>query len=82
MQNVLRARLWDRFGHVPDAADKIENVLSSVLSGQFPPGWRREDVVEAFVDAFDAIWVAGVVAAAVAFVFVAALRQHTLLTSR
>lgn len=77
-QNVLKNRLYDRFGELPGAADEIRRIRDSVDEiQQLPKGWY-DGVLEAYVEALRGVWVAilgfSVLAALSSFL----IRQHVL----
>ncbi|KAL1837666.1 hypothetical protein VTJ49DRAFT_3542 [Mycothermus thermophilus] len=62
-QNVLRARLWDRFGHLPGAAEEIERIRDDLGElARLPEGWY-DGVIESFMEAFRGVWVMALVLA-------------------
>ncbi|PKS07999.1 hypothetical protein jhhlp_006611 [Lomentospora prolificans] len=51
-QNILKARLWERFGDRPDAADVIGRIRDDLGEiAHLPPGWY-EGVLRSFMEAF------------------------------
>ncbi|KAK5136764.1 hypothetical protein LTR08_002060 [Meristemomyces frigidus] len=55
-QNVVRVRLYDRFGGQPGAADEIRRIRDSIDEIQhLPPGWH-DGVIDAHVEALRAVW--------------------------
>ncbi|KAK3112337.1 hypothetical protein LTR53_011494 [Teratosphaeriaceae sp. CCFEE 6253] len=80
-QNILKTRLYDRFGGLPGAEDEIRRIRDSVDEIHFvPEGWH-DGVMEAYVEALRGVWAVVVgfsVLAAIASLF---LRQHTLYKS-
>ncbi|KAL1876586.1 hypothetical protein VTK73DRAFT_9250 [Phialemonium thermophilum] len=79
-QNVLRARLWARFGDLPGAADEIARIRDDLDElRRLPPGrWREGGVVASFVEAFRGVWFTALAMAVVGLVCVSLMRQHTL----
>ena len=78
-QNVLVARLWDRFGRLPGAADEIRRIRDDLGElGRLPDGWPRPAVLAAFVDAFRAVWFLLLGLALLGLVCVSLMRQHKL----
>jgi MFS family permease len=78
LENLLRRRLWEQFGHLPDAQREIDHILDAVLEGDFPAGWKREDIVGAFLDGFRGVWVMGVGVGILGFIAMSAMREHPL----
>ena len=55
-QNILKARLWERFGDRPDAADVIGRIRDDLGEiAHLPPGWY-EGVLRSFMEAFRGVW--------------------------
>ncbi|KAJ2906649.1 major facilitator superfamily transporter [Zalerion maritima] len=55
-QNVLKARLWERFGGLPGAAGEIARIRDDLDElSRLPEGWR-DGVIQSFMDAFGAVW--------------------------
>lgn len=77
-QNVLRARLWDRFGNFPGAAEEIEKICDDLKEiAKLPEGWY-EGVVLSFMEAFRGVWVMSLGLVAAGLVSVSLMRQHKL----
>lgn len=77
-QNILKARLWDRFGDYPNAAEEIRRVRNDLGAlKHLPEGWY-EGVIESFMEAFRGVWLTLLGLAFVALGCVALIRQHTL----
>ncbi|ODA79861.1 hypothetical protein RJ55_05458 [Drechmeria coniospora] len=77
-QNLLQARLWERFGAYPGAADEIHRIRNDLDElKHLPDGWY-EGVIDSFMEAFRGVWLTLLAMAAAAFVCVAMMRQHTL----
>ena len=77
-QNILRERLWDRFGHLPGAAEEIARIRDDLGELQrLPPGWH-DGVIQSFMDAFRGVWLTGLGLAVVGLVSVSLMKQHTL----
>ncbi|KAK1037428.1 hypothetical protein LTR33_016224 [Friedmanniomyces endolithicus] len=80
-QNILKARLYDRFGALHGAEAEIRRIRDSVEEIRHVPAGWHDGVMEAYVEALIGVWtviLAFSVAAAVASLF---LRQHTLYKS-
>lgn len=57
-QNILKARLWERFGDQPGAADIIRRVRDDLEEiSRVPPGWY-DGVLKSFMEAFHGVWLA------------------------
>ncbi|OAA36270.1 Major facilitator superfamily domain, general substrate transporter [Metarhizium rileyi] len=55
-QNILKARLWDRFGNQPDAAEEIRRIRDDLDElKHLPDGWY-DGVINSFMEAFRAVW--------------------------
>jgi hypothetical protein len=79
LENLVRARLWERYGDRPGAAADIEGILESVVNGRvLPDGWAMEDVVEAFTYGFAGAWGVGLVTAIVGVGVVCIMKEHML----
>ncbi|KAK7749507.1 hypothetical protein SLS53_000082 [Cytospora paraplurivora] len=77
-QNVLKARLWERFGSLPGAAAEIKRIRDDLDELQrLPDGWR-DGVIESFMGAFQGVWLTTWGLAFVALVSVSLMKQHTL----
>ncbi|OAA68724.1 major facilitator superfamily transporter multidrug resistance [Niveomyces insectorum RCEF 264] len=77
-QNILRARLWARFGHLPDAAAEIGRICDDLDElRRLPPGWH-DGVMQSFMDAFRGVWTTGLLLAVAGLVSLCLLKQHTL----
>jgi MFS family permease len=77
-QNILKARLWDQFGHLPGAAEEIERIRDDLAElGRLPEGWY-EGVIEAFMEAFRGVWLVGLALTVVALISVSLMKQHKL----
>ncbi|KAI7191581.1 putative major facilitator superfamily transporter [Hortaea werneckii] len=77
-QNLVKMRLYDRFGDVPGAADEIRRIRDSLDEiSHLPPGWH-DGVILSHVEALRGVWtvILGFVSlAAVASLF---MREFTL----
>lgn len=77
-QNILKARLWQRFGDYPDAAKEIARIRDDLGElGRLPDGWR-DGVIQSFMEAFRGVWLSALGMGIVALVCVSLMRQHTL----
>ncbi|KAJ4306486.1 hypothetical protein N0V88_001289 [Collariella sp. IMI 366227] len=77
-QNILKARLWDRFGDLPGAAEEIERIRDDLGElTRLPEGWYG-GVIESFMEAFRGVWVMALVLTVVALISVSLMRQHKL----
>lgn len=77
-QNILRKRLWERFGDLPGAAEEIERIRNDLGElGRLPEGWY-EGVIQSFMDAFRGVWLMLLGLAVVGIVSSAMMKQHKL----
>ncbi|KAL2157228.1 hypothetical protein VTH06DRAFT_6364 [Thermothelomyces fergusii] len=77
-QNVLRRRLWARFGHLPGAADVIGRIRDDLAElRRLPDGWYP-GVIDSFMEAFRGVWLMALALAVVGLVSISLVRQHTL----
>ncbi|OAA72540.1 Major facilitator superfamily domain, general substrate transporter [Cordyceps fumosorosea ARSEF 2679] len=77
-QNVLRTKLWERFGHLPGAAREISRIRDSLDElKHLPPGWH-DGVIQSFVDAFHAVALTMLGLALAAVLSIALMREHKL----
>lgn len=77
-QNILKARLWDRFGSLPGAAEEIKRIRDDLGElKHLPDGWR-DGAIASFMEAFRGVWLTGLGLALVGLICVSLMRQHTL----
>ncbi|KHO00326.1 Major facilitator superfamily domain, general substrate transporter [Metarhizium album ARSEF 1941] len=77
-QNILKTRLWDRFGDQPDAADEIRRIRDDLEElRHLPDGWY-DGVIDSFMEAFGAVWLTMLGLAIAALICVSMMRHHTL----
>lgn len=77
-QNVLKTRLWDRFGHLPGAAEEIARIRDDLSElGRLPEGWY-EGVIQSFMEAFRGVWLTALSLTVLALVSVSLMKQHKL----
>jgi hypothetical protein len=77
-QNILKARLWDRFGREPGAAEEIRRIRDDLDElKHLPPGWD-EGVISSFVEAFKGVWFTMLGLSIAALICVSLMRQHVL----
>ena len=80
-QNVLKARLWDRFGDYPNAEEQIKAIRDDIGElKHLPDGWY-DGVIASFVEAFRVVWLVLLALSIAGLVCVSMLRQHTLYTN-
>ncbi|KAK3945098.1 major facilitator superfamily domain-containing protein [Diplogelasinospora grovesii] len=78
-QNVLKARLWERFGHLPGAAEEIERIRDDLGElARLPNGFGYDDVIRSFMEAFRGVWLTALGIAAVGLICVSLMKQHKL----
>ena len=77
-QNILKTRLWERFGDEPGAAEQIRRIRDDLKELQhLPEGWRP-GVMASFMEAFHGVWYTMLGLCVLALVCVAMMKQHTL----
>lgn len=77
-QNILKARLWDRFGDLPGAAEEIRRIRDNLDElKHLPEGWN-DGVIQSFVEAFRAVWLTLLGLGVLGLICVSLMRQHTL----
>ncbi|PNP84645.1 hypothetical protein FNYG_02274 [Fusarium nygamai] len=77
-QNILKARLWDRFGAEPGAADEIRRIRDDLDEiKHLPEGWY-DGVISSFVEAFRGVWLTLLAFAIIGLICISLMRQHTL----
>lgn len=77
-QNILKARLWERFGDEPNAADEIRRIRDDLNElKHLPEGWH-DGVIASFMEAFRGVWLTMLGVSTLALICVSLMRQHTL----
>lgn len=77
-QNVLKARLWERFGDEPNAAEQISRIRDDLRELQhLPDGWY-DGVIASFMEAFRGVWFTLLALGIGGLICVSLLKQHTL----
>ncbi|KAK3326559.1 major facilitator superfamily domain-containing protein [Apodospora peruviana] len=77
-QNILKARLWDRFGELPGAAEEIARIRDDLGElRRLPEGWH-DGVIASFMEAFRGVWLTALGMVLVALVSISLMRQHKL----
>jgi hypothetical protein len=77
-QNVLNAKLWQRFTGYPDAAEEIARIHNNIAElKRLPYGWY-EGVINSFMDAFHAVFITLLGITLLGLVCVSLMRQQTL----
>lgn len=77
-QNILKARLWERFGDYPNAEEIIRRVRNDLSElKHLPKGWH-DGVIASFVEAFRGVWFTLLGLVLLALICVSLLKQHTL----
>ncbi|KAJ0308362.1 hypothetical protein COL5a_000738 [Colletotrichum fioriniae] len=77
-QNVLRVKLWERFGDYPNAAEIIGRIRDDLDElKNLPPGWKP-GVIDSFREAFGSVWYTMLGLSILALVFISLMRQHVL----
>ncbi|KAK3299420.1 major facilitator superfamily domain-containing protein [Chaetomium fimeti] len=77
-QNILRARLWERFGDLPGAAEEIERIRDDLSElTRLPAGWD-DGVIKSFMEAFRGVWVVALALTVAALISISLMKQHKL----
>jgi MFS family permease len=77
-QNVLRERLWARFGDLPGAEEEIEKIRDDLGElTRLPEGWY-DGVIRSFMEAFRSVWCLAVVLAVGGLISISYMQQHRL----
>ncbi|KAI0446138.1 major facilitator superfamily domain-containing protein [Xylaria telfairii] len=77
-QSTLRAELWKRFNGEKDAIRIINLILNDLGELQrLPQGWS-EGVIEAYMEAFQGVWLARVGCTVLALICIATMKQYQL----
>jgi len=77
-QNVLKWRLFDRFGRLPGAVDEIRRIRDSVEEVRhLPEGWY-DGVIAAYVEALNGVWSVVLGFAVLAALVSLFIREHIL----
>ncbi|KAI9814978.1 MAG: hypothetical protein M1826_002110 [Phylliscum demangeonii] len=77
-QNVLRTRLWDRFGDRPGAAERIARIRDSLDEIQRLPDSWQAGVRQSYMDALTGVFLTSLALAVVGAVISLFMREHTL----
>lgn len=77
-QNILKMRLWARFGDREDAGDAIKRIRDSFDEiGKLPAGWR-EGVMESYMDALRGVFGTACGLAVIGALISLGMREHKL----
>lgn len=77
-QNILKARLWERFGDLPGAEDQIRRIRDDLEElKHLPEGWH-DGVISSFMEAFRGVWLCLLGFSLAALICVSLIKQHTL----
>ncbi|KAI1180874.1 major facilitator superfamily domain-containing protein [Nemania sp. FL0916] len=77
-QNILRTELWERFGHLPGAAEEIKRIRDDINElNHLPAGWY-DGVTTSFQEAFRGVWLTMLGLAVLAVISVSLMKQHKL----
>ncbi|KAK5631198.1 hypothetical protein RRF57_006913 [Xylaria bambusicola] len=77
-QNVLKEKLWERFGDFPGAAEEINRIRDDIDElNHLPDGWP-DGVAASLQEAFRSVWFTLLGLAAIAVVTVSLMKQHKL----
>ncbi|KAL2179008.1 major facilitator superfamily domain-containing protein [Thermothelomyces heterothallicus CBS 202.75] len=77
-QNILRHRLWDRFGDLPGAADEIERIRDDLGELDRLPGGWYQGVIDSFMEAFRGVWVMALALTVAGLISISFVKQHKL----
>jgi MFS family permease len=77
-QNILKAKLWERFGDLPGAAEQIARIRDDLDElKHLPEGWH-DGVLASFMVAFRGVWLTGLGLMVVGLVFTSLMKHHKL----
>lgn len=77
-QNILKAKLWERFGDLPGAAEEINRIRDDLGElGRLPEGWH-DGVIASFMEAFRGVWLTAFGLTVIALISVSLMKQHKL----
>lgn len=77
-QNILKAKLWERFGDEPNAADEIQRIRDDLAELHYlPKGWH-DGVIASFMEAFQGVWLTLLGLSILGLISISLMRQHTL----
>ena len=77
-QNILKARLWDRFGDLPGAAEEIERIRDDLSElGRLPEEWYQ-GTIASFMEAFRGVWLVALALTVAALITGSMMKQHKL----
>ncbi|KAI9149402.1 Multidrug resistance protein fnx1 [Paramyrothecium foliicola] len=77
-QNILKSRLWQRFGDRPDAAEEIRRIRDNLDElKHLPEGWF-DGVMASYIEAFRGVWLTIVGLSVLGLISVSLMKHHTL----
>lgn len=77
-QNILKTKLWERFGDLPGAAAEIARIRDDLDElKHLPEGWY-DGVLASFMEAFRGVWLTALGLMVVGLVFTSLMKQHKL----
>ncbi|KAB5575515.1 major facilitator superfamily domain-containing protein [Coniochaeta sp. 2T2.1] len=77
-QNILRTKLWERFGDVEGAAEVIARIRDDLDElKHLPEGWH-DGVLASFMEAFRGVWLTALGLMVLGLVFTSLMKQHKL----
>jgi MFS family permease len=80
-QNILKIQLWQKFGALPGATDKIQRIRDSLDElRHLPPDWK-DGVLESYMDSLRAVFLTAMGIALLGLVTGSFMRQHILHTT-
>ncbi|OIW30314.1 major facilitator superfamily transporter [Coniochaeta ligniaria NRRL 30616] len=77
-QNILKTKLWERFGDLPGAAERIARIRDDLDElKNLPEGWY-DGVIASFMEAFRGVWLASLGLMVIGLAFTSLMKQHKL----
>lgn len=77
-QNMLKARLWERFSGEPNAAEEIKRIRDDLGElKHLPDGWY-DGVIASFMEAFRGVWLTLLGMSILGLLSISLMRQHKL----
>ncbi|KAI1462277.1 MFS general substrate transporter [Annulohypoxylon moriforme] len=77
-QNVLKTRLWERFGDLPGAAEEIRKIRDDLDElNHLPEGWY-DGVIASFMEAFRNVWFTMLGLTILGLISISLMKQHKL----
>ncbi|KAK4201962.1 major facilitator superfamily domain-containing protein [Triangularia verruculosa] len=77
-QNILKAKLWEKFGDLPGAAEEIGRIRDDLGElGRLPEGWY-DGVIASFMEAFKGVWFTALGLTVISLISISFMKQHRL----